>query len=145
MLTDAHEASMYDLPGGRHDHVGPNKNGWRMQTARWPYFAKGWYPQISAVKPDPDSIMPYFGGDIMHNKPGVANVTVPPITNHANPDGTIKGANLLFLDGHVQWQPIEPGISWKGGVSGYTDHWWNPTGQKPINFTLHPASYYVAL
>ncbi len=39
----------------------------------------------------------------------------PPRSNHANPDGTAFGENMLFGDGHVEWKPLNHGIGTDGG------------------------------
>jgi hypothetical protein len=37
-----------------------------------------------------------------------------PRSNHANPDGTAVGENMLFGDGHVEWRPLNHGIGKDG-------------------------------
>ncbi|MBI4027630.1 MAG: prepilin-type N-terminal cleavage/methylation domain-containing protein [Verrucomicrobia bacterium] len=35
--------------------------------------------------------------------------TLPPRSNHANNDGSGRGINILFVDGHVQWRTLTSG------------------------------------
>ena len=121
----------YDYLGGRSDFTsGDNIHGWRAIGARWPGMGEGWYPQISTVKPDPDSKMPYFMGDFAwHATGGATNVTVPSTSNHVdnNHGKKAQGLNLLFLDGHVEWNTLRSGVSWRVGSGAYNHHWWTPT------------------
>lgn len=117
--------TMFDLLGGRHDYTsGANINGWRMISRNWPLRGQNWYPQLSTVQPDTDAKLPYFYADITYNNP-TPNVTIPPTSNHYGPDGVGTGGNLLYLDGHVKWNALEAGRSWKAGGSAYTVHWFN--------------------
>lgn len=123
--------AMFSILGGRGRRgtaSGALTSGWR--NIRWPLNAQGWYPQISTVNPDHDSVMPYFWGDIVHASL-TANVTVPPIANHNYGDGTAKGGNLLYLDGHVKWNKFSAGESWRTGTSAYSTHWMNDPAYPP--------------
>lgn len=128
-------ASMYDMPGGRHDYTSAaNFHGWRFSSGTWwPGRGFGMYPQISTVKPDPKSIMPFFAKDIVHNNiiTGSTLSSVPATANHIGPDGRANGTNILFLDGHVEWNKLEPGVSWLFGTSTRSGHWWTPKNFTP--------------
>jgi prepilin-type N-terminal cleavage/methylation domain-containing protein/prepilin-type processing-associated H-X9-DG protein len=61
----------------------------------------------------------------------------PLLPNHINPNtGNATGTNVSFLDGHVEWQNLMPGKSWKvyGGDGGY----WTP------RFGTHAGVTYLA-
>lgn len=123
--------AMFDLLGGRHDYTsGPNIYGWRMIALRWPHRAQGWYPQLSIAKPKTRSKLPYFHGDIVHNSAS-ANVTIPPVANHHTPDGKAKGGHIMYLDGHIEWQKLESGKSFRAGAGPYNTHWLNPRDYTP--------------
>lgn len=124
--------TMYDLLGGRHDYSGNSVtiNGWRMIGRNWPRYTFGWYPQLSAIKPDFDSIMPYFYADIVHTSL-TPNITIPPVSNHYRGDGVAEGGNLLYLDGHVKWNPLVADSSWKAGGSAYINHYMNDPNYLP--------------
>lgn len=126
-------SSMYDLIGGRHTYTaGANIYGWRMITLRWPNRGKGMYPQLSTVKPNPESIMPHFAGDFIANDVPNTSSVVPQSSNHVSrDDGIASGANILFLDSHVEWNAFETGSSWIVGAGAYNTHWLNSPNFKP--------------
>ena len=123
--------SMFSIIGGRGQRgtaSGALTSGWR--DIRWPLNAQGWYPQISTVNPDRDSVMPFFWADIVHDNLN-ASITMPPIANHNYGDGTAKGANLLYLDGHVKWNKFSAGESWRVGTTSTYTHWMNDPAYPP--------------
>lgn len=123
--------AMFDLLGGRHDYTsGVNIYGWRMIGLRWPHRSLGWYPQLSISKPKARSKMTYFHGDIVHDQPS-PNVTIPPVSNHHNPDGSPLGGHIMYLDGHIEWQRLERGKSFRVGAGPYNTHWLNPKDSGP--------------
>lgn len=48
----------------------------------------------------------------------------PPRSNHANIDGTARGENMLFVDGHVEWRPLENGVAQKFAQDYYDRFYW---------------------
>lgn len=132
---DSFPVMMFDLIGGRHSYyAGTNIHGWRTNITspwadRWPQKVRGWYPQLSMSKPDRKSVMPHYYGDIILGS--TLNVTLPPVSNHHTPDGKAKGGNLLFLDGHAEWQRLEAGKSWRVGRSAYNTHYMNSPNYPP--------------
>lgn len=38
---------------------------------------------------------------------------MPSTPSHPGGDGNADGGNVAFLDGHVKWQPLIPGTSWR--------------------------------
>jgi prepilin-type N-terminal cleavage/methylation domain-containing protein/prepilin-type processing-associated H-X9-DG protein len=113
-------------------------NGWRNIAARFPGRASGWFPQLSVLKPDTRSKMPYMMSDYVANYPTPStNVSVPPKSNHVRAaDGKADGTNVLFLDAHVEWHPLIPGVSWRVGGSAYSSHWWTPKSHSPYSGAL---------
>ena len=48
--------------------------------------------------------------DISYTTTGVSNHNAgPPRSNHAVPNGTARGENMLFVDGHAEWKVLEMG------------------------------------
>lgn len=52
----------------------------------------------------------------------------PTRSNHIKGDaaGNAEGQNVVMLDGHAEWQRMEPGVSWKLGKDYYDHIWWTP-------------------
>jgi len=120
--------------GGAHfSHPAHDLNGW--YRVRWPGWSRGYFPQLSTVKEDTRSRMPVFMAEFTRANfgwPAAANSTMPGQPNHPKA-GTFspEGGNLLFLDAHVSWMKMEPGVSWWLGGDAYRQAYMDPT--------LHPS------
>src|SRR5690606_19221903 len=51
----------------------------------------------------------------------------PKRSNHIRKgDARAQGQNVVMIDGHVEWQALVPGVSWKMGKDYYDAFWWTP-------------------
>jgi prepilin-type N-terminal cleavage/methylation domain-containing protein len=48
----------------------------------------------------------------------------PPRSNHANRNGTARGENMLFADGHVEWRSLKDGVGQKFAQDYYDRFYW---------------------
>jgi len=117
-----------------------NTNGWI--TSNFSEHAEGYFPALSASKPyelpekqlQPSEQFLMFDiayydytGSILGYWPKRAN-------HHNNKTGNAYGQNVSFMDGHVDWQAIQSGVSWQ-----LTNKiWWTPRGAAPSGATFLP-------
>jgi prepilin-type N-terminal cleavage/methylation domain-containing protein/prepilin-type processing-associated H-X9-DG protein len=132
VASNAHMA--YTYFGGTAAQGVASFNGWAL--ARWPGRAYGYFPHISLVKPNfRSAAMRTYFLDFAFNTPHPnASTTLrtyyPKRSNHtASGSATAHGTNVLFLDGHVAYHTLRPGVSWALGNDAYYSFFWDPGDQ----------------
>ena len=101
----------YRYIGGNGGHPSYPDSGW--YPAYFPLWTTeniGPTPSFNQVVPNA-SVRPLMW-DISCTAAELATVrwtTLPPRGNHANNDGTGRGINILFVDGHMQWRSLNHG------------------------------------
>lgn len=66
--------------------------------------------------------------------------TSPVRSNHLRPNGQGAGGNVVFVDGHVEWQSVVPGRTWNlvnGAISTY-QMYWTPGDPRPSGVAVWP-------
>ncbi len=111
----------YYLAGnaGRPTSAGSEQNGWL--TSVFPSRDAGYYPPISLSRPYiyPSNKVATWQQPIMADfswwrMTGTPIITLPPRANHAGSDQmNADGQNMLFADGHNEWQRPVLGETWK--------------------------------
>jgi prepilin-type N-terminal cleavage/methylation domain-containing protein/prepilin-type processing-associated H-X9-DG protein len=116
---------------GRPSSAGSEANGWL--TSNFPSRNSGFYAPLSLVKPytypsyKPEHWMQPLMSDISWWRTQTESNVYPNRANHAGPDGfNTVGQNMLFADGHVEWQLPELGKSWEyfGPLNSPRDWMW---------------------
>lgn len=123
--------------GGRHVD-GDEDNGWDPSSSAWPGYAQGLFPTQTVRRPRRNpaqavvmSDFPWKPGQSYHNQ-------MPARANHGKRSGvTAAGVNVLFLDGHVEWNPYIVGKSWQWGGNLYlSTSFPPPVGMKAVRYLM---------
>jgi len=107
LYPDSTAAMCYHYIGGHGGHS-PGSNiyhGWHE------YFVDPIKPIVTTALCEFPARNPFMW-DTSYNPPDAVShyAALPPRSNHANPDGTAVGENMLFGDGHVEWRQLRLGI-----------------------------------
>ncbi len=132
----SYSSMAYNYFGGTGAQPAASLNGWAL--ARWPGRMYGYFPQISLVRPNFRSaaIRTYFT-DFAFNTPHPDALTTirtfyPKRSNHTSAGtSAAHGINVLFLDTHVAYQVMRPGVSWAIGNDAYYNFFWDPGDSTP--------------
>ena len=90
--------------------------GWVYNGGYWPAKSEGIRPVVSRsiIERGKPSQNPW-AFDVAFTPGEAGTYWLKPVrSNHANPDRTAVGENMLYADGHVRWIALENGISEKG-------------------------------
>ena len=97
----------YWYVGGNGGNGGFGAHGWVKSGTYWPWWGSGW----EGITPVPNNRVVQepsrnpFALDYSRWLGG----WLPGRPNHANPDGTAYGENMLYADGHLEWIDLDHG------------------------------------
>ncbi len=128
--TNSGDATMcYYYLGGDGGRTGTgNINGWPI--GYYPLRDLGVMPQAKTTSNNSHTSINPLLFDIGYDASEVPNSAhgstwKPLVSNHANPDGTANGINILFYDGHNEWQKLDHGLGQQFGKDMYTWFYWS--------------------
>jgi len=124
--------------GTRTTSPNQNRNGWIISY--FPHESQGYFPPLHFNEPGLQSRRPMML-DLVYYAGGTPNPVLPDRSNHASGNGiTATGGNVLFMDGHVAFQPMRSGESWRLSTSadGNIGIYWNPGFAIPAGAVLLP-------
>ena len=127
--TGGDSTMCYYYLGGDGGRTGSgNINGW--PAGYFPLRDKGVMPQAKTTSPTGNTSINPLLFDIGYDITEVPNSAhgstwKPLVSNHANPDGTAAGINMVFYDGHNEWQKLASGLGQQFGKDMYTWFYWS--------------------
>lgn len=136
-----------------------SNNGWN--TSTYQMLSEGFFPLHSTVREKYTFYDPANGNELtvparqfsQHPmlfdvayvslipglSPNYVNSDAPSQASHAGRDLNATGTNVLFADGHVAWQPIRRGVSWRVFGRRNTDPFgfWTPAFEAPTSHSRY--------
>ena len=123
-------------PGTRTASPHQNRNGWK--TSMFPHLDDGYYAPLDPEDTDKASRVPMLT-DLMYPLAAVLNSTLPQESNHSTKGIEADGGNVLYVDGHVEFQSMVSGQSWLLNETPYGGYiYWNPTFTPPSSASYLP-------